>query len=127
MSDDVIKRLRDRLDSWRESGATGLWVNFLDLAALLDRIDKVERENERLRKFAGNVLEKSREEFLDLSCGDIEDWAKQCGLLEQVEMTAACGDDCQCAEWADFPLECLRPTALGSAAIDAAREKENQS
>lgn len=95
-----------------------------NIAALLDRLDAAERENERLRKFAGKVLDKSREEFLEMSCGDIEDWAKQFGLLGLVTMSAACGDDCKCAELADFPLECPRPTALGSAAIDAAMAAE---
>ncbi len=90
------------------------------LNALIARLDAAEAENERLRKFAGKVLNKSCEESIDVSCGDIEDWATQCGLLEQVTMTADCGDDCKCAEWTDFPLECLFPTALGSAAIDAA-------
>lgn len=56
MSDDTIKRLRDRLASWRESGITGLWINFLDLAAILDRLDKAERENERLRQLERSVL-----------------------------------------------------------------------
>lgn len=124
MSNDIIKRLRERVDFGRDGGMTGRWIKLDELAALLDRLDKAERENERLRLFTGNVLERAREEFLELSCADIEDWAKQFGLLEQVTMTAACCDNCSCAEWADFPLECLRPTALGSAAIDAARAAE---
>lgn len=52
MSDDIIKRLRHALAFLRNSGATGMWVNFLDLADLLDWIDAVERENGRLQEDA---------------------------------------------------------------------------
>lgn len=91
-----------------------------------DRLDALEREVEALRKFAGLVLSDHRENMGDVSGFDVEDWAVECGLLEKVEVHEPCGDDCQCVEYHGsdgFPAECLRNSALGQAAIEAARSK----
>lgn len=50
MSDDIIKRLRDAIAEHPLSPIHGYAEN---IAALLDRLDKAERENERLRESIG--------------------------------------------------------------------------
>lgn len=93
-----------------------------------DRLDELEREVEALRRFAGLVLDDHRTNMSDVSGFDVQGWAESCGLLERVEVQEPCGEECQCVEYhgsdpKDWPVLCLRNTALGSAAIDAARSK----
>lgn len=67
----------------------------------------------------------------DLDGGDRQDLALKYGLLDEVRVTEACGDLCQCAEYGDFPQMCNQPSPLlkrcraerekpARAAIDAA-------
>lgn len=65
--------------------------------------------------FGRMVLEQSRESFGDVDGGWIQDTAIKCGLLAEVEVTEACGDNCQCAEWDGFPQKCLRLTDAAKA------------
>ncbi|MGE3596620.1 MAG: hypothetical protein AB7N70_13815 [Dehalococcoidia bacterium] len=53
MSDDIIKRLREAIAEHPLSPIHGYAE---DIAALLDRLDKAELENERLRALEGDVL-----------------------------------------------------------------------
>jgi hypothetical protein len=79
------------------------------LAKLLREAAAVITGSDRdLAKFAILVLEESRDELTDLDGGWLQDTAEECGLLVRVEVTEPCGDVCQCAEYGDFPQECLR-------------------
>lgn len=44
----------------------------------------------------------------DLDGGSAQDKAEELGLLIRVSVTEPCGDQCVCAEYGDFPQECLR-------------------
>lgn len=44
----------------------------------------------------------------DLDGGAAQDKAEELGLLIRVQVTESCGDRCVCAEYGDFPQECLR-------------------
>lgn len=61
-----------------------------------------------LEQFGLAVLEESRDSLADLDGGWIQDKAEKLGLLVRVTVTEPCGDDCRCAEYDDFPMECLR-------------------
>jgi len=83
-----------------------------------------QREIERLRKFVGRVLGEARQYMSDIDGGDVQAWAVECGLLEEWTPTEPCGEQCECAEVADFPTQCYRLTGVGKAAINAARMKQ---
>jgi hypothetical protein len=40
--------------------------------------------------------------------GDAEDKMLELGILHKVLVTESCGEGCWCADWDDFPQECLR-------------------
>jgi len=54
------------------------------------------------------VLLEQRKFELDVCGGDIQDKAKELGLLVSVEVTEPCGEECTCAEFGEFPQQCLR-------------------
>lgn len=62
----------------------------------------------RVMKFGLAVLEESRTDLGDIDGGWIQDKAESLGLLERVTVTEPCGEECRCAEYGDFPHECLR-------------------
>lgn len=64
---------------------------------------------ERLRSFANDILE---HQTGSLDGCDIQGIATKHGLLEKLEMAEPCGESCECAMLADFPLDCYRRTAL---------------
>lgn len=63
-----------------------------------------------LRAFAQAILRDFPEGAPD--CFGIQDLAVEHGLLEGVEATESCGDDCWCAEYGGFPMTCYRRTEL---------------
>lgn len=75
-------------------------------------------EVERLRAFANDIWEYHTGSFD--GC-DLEDLAEKHGLIERVEVTQNCGEDCACAEFG-FPAQCLRKTALLVGPPPAAQE-----
>lgn len=90
-----------------------------------DRLDELEAEVAALRKFTGLVLGEHRMNMADVDGFDVQEWAVACGLLEIVEVHEPCGDDCECVEYHgidSFPVECLRNSPIGQAAVDAAIE-----
>ena len=94
-----------------------------NIAAILAHVEAQEAEIKRLRKFVGCVLGEARQYMSDIDGGDVQAWAVECGLLEEWTATEPCGEQCECAEVADFPTRCYRLTETGKAAIDAAKEK----
>jgi hypothetical protein len=48
----------------------------------------------------------------DVDGGFLQDAALACGLLTPVTATEPCGENCQCAEFDDFPQTCYRKTRL---------------
>ncbi len=95
-----------------------------NMTAILAHIEAQAAENERLRKFVGRVLGEARQYMSDIDGGDVQAWAVECGLLEEWTATEPCGEQCECAEVADFPTRCYRLTETGKAAIDAAKEEQ---
>lgn len=64
-----------------------------------------------LEQFALAVLEEHRNEITDLDGGWIQDRAEGYGLIAPVTVNEPCSESyCKCAEYADFPQECLRET-----------------
>ena len=62
-----------------------------------------------LARFGKRILLAHREnECCDIDGGTIQEIAEQERLLIKVRVTESCGDDCHCAEWSDFPQDCLR-------------------
>mgnify|MGYP001572092811 CR=1 FL=1 len=59
-----------------------------------------------LKEFARRVLD--RHDVGDVDGGAIQDWGLELGLLVKVQVTEPCGEECSCAEWDDFPQECIR-------------------
>ena len=61
-----------------------------------------------LEQFAIAVLRESRDiEPGDVDGGFIQDKAEELGLLVKVRVTESCGELCHCAEYDDFPQDCL--------------------
>ena len=58
---------------------------------------------------------------------DIQEWAKELGLLEAVRVEAPCGEGCVCEECdADFPTDCYRPVARDTSSGGSARMTEDR-
>ena len=49
----------------------------------------------------------NRSTFGDID-GDLQDYMEDIGLLISVKAIEPCGTDCTCAEFGDFPQDCLR-------------------
>lgn len=64
--------------------------------------------DQKLAEFGKAVLEEHREALTDLDGGWIQDTAEEIGLLVRVTVDKPCGEYCQCADYGEFPLECLR-------------------
>ena len=65
-----------------------------------------------LAKLGKWVLDmRAEHDCADLDGGDIQDKAVELGLLEGVKVTESCGENCNCAEYGDFPLTCFRLSA----------------
>jgi len=83
-------------------------------------------ENERLSALAAYGLacfDETRSELADLDGSWLQDKAVELGLLREVHVTEPCGDCCRCAEWDDFPQDCLRETEAVKAARSAFNRK----
>ena len=61
-----------------------------------------------LIRFACMTLGAHREECTDLDGAFLQETAEACGLLERIPVIEPCGEFCFCAEWDNFPQECLR-------------------
>lgn len=62
----------------------------------------------QLERYGLAVLEAHRRDIGDLDGGFLQDTAEKLGLLYYVEVTEPCGEYCRCAEYDDFPQQCLR-------------------
>ena len=62
----------------------------------------------KLIEFALWAIRQQREHCMDLDGGDVQDKLEELGLLERVTVAESCGDHCRCAEYGDFPQDCLR-------------------
>lgn len=67
-----------------------------------------EQLNAALLSFAAKVLEGHREDLADLDGAWLQETAQACGLLVEVPVTEPCAEECRCAEYGDFPQDCLR-------------------
>lgn len=87
--------------------ARALW---LTLASMIAREEEIEGLM-ALAELGRWLLEKQAEpEFIELRSEEIEDTARDFGLLEQYLATDPCGDQCYCNTWALFPRKCVRLT-----------------
>jgi hypothetical protein len=90
---------------------------------MLEReVERLRAENERLKAFANDILERTFQASLDGE--DAQEDAVKHGLIELVTVTEPCSEKwCQCAEWSSFPTECYRKTF---ALPDPAEGKQNE-
>jgi len=56
------------------------------------------------------VIERRQDEIGDIDASDVQDKMEMLGILHGVPVTEACGENCQCVQWDDFPQTCLRLT-----------------
>lgn len=65
----------------------------------------------------------------DLDGGERQELAEKCGLLIPTEVAEACGEDCNCTEYGEFPMTCYRPSEIlkHARAIAAAQRQEGGS
>lgn len=74
-------------------------------------------ELSRLERFALAVLEEARGDSIGyIDGGWLQDKGEELGVLVKVPVTEPCGELCQCAEYGDFPQDCLRYSDEASAA-----------
>jgi hypothetical protein len=100
-------------------------------------IGRVKEENIRLEaelkaanvlaRFGLAVLEEARIDLGDVDGGWLQDKALELGALHKVPVTEPCNDPmnelsvCRCAEWDDFPQDCIRDSPVTDA-VRAAHE-----
>lgn len=78
---------------------------------------------EKLKRFVGKCLPPTMEDWGDIDGFDLEEICLECGILERVERTEFCGEECACAGYYgndEFPIQCNRLTPLGLACRKAA-------
>ena len=64
---------------------------------------------EKLAAFGAWALVAMRDDVgTDLDGGDAQEEAERLGLLATVRVAEPCGEHCRCAEYDDFPQDCLR-------------------
>lgn len=61
-----------------------------------------------LIEFARWVIREHRNSMGDVDGGSIQDKLQQLGILVSMPVIEPCGEDCPCAEYGEFPQECLR-------------------
>ena len=61
-----------------------------------------------LALFGRVCLDEHRSELGDLDGGWLQEQAEECGLLVRATVTEPCGEGCRCAEYGDWPMDCLR-------------------
>jgi len=88
-------------------------------------------DTDQLMRFVGRFIDAAREYGgSDIDGGDAQDWMLENGLLETRQVTEACGESCECAEWDDFPQDCFFVTALGkrcqAVALSASRGEQEE-
>lgn len=81
-----------------------------DVANIVDKYMATLADIDALRGFAQDIMECWPHSELD-GC-DLQDIAEAHGLLKPETRTEACGENCACAEYGDFPAECYRKTSL---------------
>lgn len=60
----------------------------------------------RLAAFGWACLQEHRQEMADIDGFAAQELALKAGVIEEREVTEPCGDNCVCAEVADFPTRC---------------------
>lgn len=66
-------------------------------------------DEDMLRQFVKEMMQEARENGAgDIDGGWFQDTAEHYGLLVRVPVTEPCGENCWCAEYGDFPQDCLR-------------------
>jgi len=76
-----------------------------------------------LELFALAVIEEMRSDLAGLDGYWLQDYAKKYGLLVNVEVTEPCGEACKCAEYGEFPQDCLRESDYLRPLLAAFREE----
>lgn len=74
-------------------------------------------------QFAADCFSEHRDELGDIDGGWLQDKLVECGLLHKVTATEACGECCRCADYGEFPQECMRDTDAAKFLLAAAGEK----
>lgn len=76
-----------------------------------------------LEKFALAVIEESRDELDGIDGGWLQDKAQELGLLVLVPVAEPCEEGCRCAEYDDFPMDCLRYSEALRVKIDGGQHE----
>ncbi len=123
-----LAALRKRLENWEtDDDPTETTLDIIrDCLALAERQQAEIEGLRKLARFGFGCLSSARgDDYLvgELDGGDLQDLAEKTGVLVPVKVTEACGENCACAEWDDFPQDCYRTPDDVSAAILAAGEK----
>jgi len=103
-----------------------------ELVQAEEELEDLLAENAALRKRLADVMplaefgiwciDEARGEFCgDIDGGSLQDRLEEAGLLGNVPVTEPCGENCACAEWDDFPQDCLRETDLARRARAAVK------
>lgn len=79
-----------------------------------DEIERLQRMH-ALAKFGALVLDEHRDALGDLDGSWLQETALECDLLESVTAVRSCGDYCRCAEYGDFPQDCIQKTEFAKA------------
>ena len=87
-------------------------------------VASLEAENERLLQLAADVLKAANWPDGDEICADLQDIYAKHGLMVIVNATEPCGENCACADWDAFPMECYRYCELLKAILN--REQEGK-
>ena len=105
------------------------WNAAADLDEKLERVT-AERDaavaDARLAAFGAWAAEEFREDLGDVDGGSAQDAMERCGVLVAIEVTEPCGEECRCAEYGDWPMQCYRYAPGIREAIDAARRTEQE-
>lgn len=64
-------------------------------------------ETDKITKLLHN-LAKVCWDGCDLDGGTLQDWLEEAGVIVPTEVKKPCSDNCNCADYADFPTTCFR-------------------
>jgi hypothetical protein len=93
-------------------------VNPTAIAELLQKLDAALLDAEKLRDFAKEIMDNCPD-VVFLDGFDLQDLGVKYGLLVGTIKTEPCSDNCNCAEYGDFPMKCFTKTPLMTGAAVA--------
>lgn len=83
----------------------------IELRQALAKVEQQAKDVETLRAFAQEIMD-GWPDCSGIDGDDLQNIAEKHGLLKPETRTEACGENCACAEYGDFPVTCYRKTKL---------------